>query len=259
MINMREENKIKGGVVIIGSLFWEDKDNAIQEKESIELAEKRKEWRETYLDLSKDKEERHQLPIRYGRCSSGRKCTYTMVFAREALAKNSHALVIPYKDEIDFSQYDNFEKQAKELAYVEGISKDGEKCLRKSWGCIGIYINPNSGNSRTVRNHWRNLRLTDKNYKNNPKYFNPEAPLIRRNYCLISKVQINTEIDFLFFCYMKVEHQELRNDGKPKRQYPTPQEIAGQINRSGYKTYFEENKKNRIETFQDIDINPLVK
>jgi hypothetical protein len=252
-----EENKIKGGVIIIGSLFWEDKDNAIQEKESIYLAEKRKEWRETYLDL--DKKEICKLPIRYGRCSSSRKCTYTMVFSREALDKDSSGLVFPYKSEIDFSNYLHFERQAKILADVEGISKNNDNRLRKTWGCIGIYIKPNSVHSATIINHWKSLILTDSNYKTAPKYYNPEVPLIDSDYCLVSDVQINTEIDFLFFTYIRVEHRELDNDRKPIRKYPMPQEIAEEINRSNYKTYFEENKKSGITTFQDVDINPLVK
>ncbi len=255
---MEEIERIRGGVIIIGSLFWEDKDNAIQEKESIFLAEKRKEWRETYLNLNEKKI--HKLPIRYGRCSSSRKCTYTMVFSREVLGKQSGGLVIPYKDEIDFSAFDGFEKQAKELAHVEGISKVNENRLRRTFGCIGIYINPLSANSRKVRNYWRRLKTNDTQYQNNPKHFNPtnDSPLIRRNYCLVSTVVINTKLDFLFFCYMRVDHQNLRNDGKPERKYPSPYEIAGQINRSGYRTYFEENVKNGITTFEDSVISPLI-
>ncbi|CAN5491352.1 hypothetical protein BH10ACI1_BH10ACI1_27360 [soil metagenome] len=260
-----EENKIKGGVIIIGSLFWEDKDNAIQEKESIDLAEKRKEWRETYLDL--DKKEICKLPIRYGRCSSSRKCTYTMVFSSLALNKESSGLVIPYKEEISFSKYSNFEEQAKKLAIVEGISKGNIIRLKRLWGCIAIYINPTSTDSTKtkINDYWNRLKLTDgeyaKQFASDYKFENLDGDhsLLDINYCLREEVEIDTKIDFLFFTYIKAEHRKLDADGKTMQDYPIPKEIAEEINRSGYKTYFEENKKSGITTFEDININPLVK
>lgn len=257
-----EENKIKGGVIIIGSLFWENESNAIQDGESKALAGKREEWRKIFLNLDPNKKETPKLPIRYGRCSPSRKCTYTMVFSSLALNTQSVGLVIPYKSEIDFSNYLHFERQAKILADVEGISKDNDNRLRKSWGCIGIYIKPKSVHSPVINNHWDNLRMTDNEYTNlNPaKIRFPELEkdgdysLLDKNYRLKSEIKINTEIDFLFFTYIKAEH---RNKDKHKR-YPTPQEIAEEINRSGYKTYFEENVKSGIETYQDIDIKLLI-
>ena len=158
---MEKEIKIKGGVIIIGSLRWENKDNAIQEAESKILAEKRKNWRERYLDLKEEKI--IKLPIRYGRCSSSRKCTYTMVFSNLALNKESSGLVIPYNNDIYFSNYLNFERQAQILADIEGISK-GDTRLRKSWGCIGLFINTKSEFAETLKNHWQTLMLTDKDY-----------------------------------------------------------------------------------------------
>jgi len=258
-----EDNKIRGGVINIGSLFWEDKDKAIQDEESIKLAEKRKKWRETYLNLDDKREKRHQLPIRYGRCSSSRKCTYTMVFSSLALNKESFGLVIPYKEEIDFSNYINFERQAQKLAEVEGISK-GDNRLRKHWGCIGIYINSHSTKVKIdiLNSHWESLRLTDGEYaKLDPakiRFYELEKEgdfsLLDESYRLKSEVEINTDIDFLFFLYMKAEHRN-----KTIKTYPTPQEIAEEINRSGYKTYFEENKNSGITTFEDKDIEQFLR
>lgn len=254
-----EENAIKGGVIIVGSLFWEKKDIAIEEKESIDLAEKRRSWRETYLDL--DNRERCQLPIRYGRCSSSRKCTYTMVFSSLALNEDSFGLAITYKGEIDFSNYLHFERQAKVLAEIEGISKNNDKRLRKSWACIGIYINPNSVHSLTINNHWDNLRMIDNEYANKSaenyrvRNLNGDYSLLDDKYRLRPEVSINTRstFDFLFFTYIKPEHRN-----KTIERYPTPQEIAEEINRSGYKTYFEENVKSGITTFEDSVISPLI-
>jgi hypothetical protein len=254
-----EENMIKGGVIIIGSLRWENESNAIQDDESKALAKKRENWRNTYLDLDPNKKENPQLPICYGRCSSSRKCTYTMVFSSLAMNNQSFGLAIPYKSEIDFSNYLHFERQARILADVEGISKNNDNRLRKSWGCIGIYINPNSPHSAIIHNHWDNLRMTDNEYSNklasNYSFRNlhGDNSLLESNYQLKQVVHINTKIDFLFFTYIKPEHRN-----KAVGRYPTPQEIAEEINRSGYKTYFEENKKSGITTFEDNDIDNLI-
>lgn len=253
------ENTIKGGVIIIGSLFWENEKNSINDEESKALAEKREKWRNTYLDLDLDKKENHRLPIRYGRCSSSRKCTYTMVFSSLALNTQSFGLAIPYKSEIDFSNYLHFERQAKILANVEGISKNNGNRLRKSWGCIGIYIKPNSSHSPIINNHWDNLRMTDSEYTNKfaKNYMfgnlNGDYSLLDDNYRLKPEVSINTDIDFLFFTYIRAEHRN-----KTIENYPTPQEIAEEINRSGYKTYFEKNKSSDITTFEDNDIDSFI-
>jgi len=254
-----EENKIKGGVIIIGSLFWENEKNAIQDQDSKALAKKREEWRNTYLDLDPKNIENHKLPIRYGRCSSSRKCTYTMVFSSLALNTQSFGVAIPYKNEIDFSNYLHFERQAKMLADVEGISKNNDDRLRKSWGCIGIYINPNSVHFPTINQHWDDLRMTDSEYaKKFAKHYkfrnvNGDYSLLDDNYCLAPEVMINTKIDFLFLTYIRAEHRN-----KTIENYPTPQEIAEEINRSGYKTYFEENVKSKITTFEDNVISQLI-
>ena len=53
------------GVLIIGSLFW---DNSTRD-----------EWRRDRLDL--ERRQYVRAPIRYGRQSTGRGCSYTMVFS----------------------------------------------------------------------------------------------------------------------------------------------------------------------------------
>ena len=181
-----------------------------------------------------------------------------MVFSREALGKDSSGLVLPYRSEIDFVDYLHFERQARILADVEGISRNNDNRLRKKWGCIGIYVNPHTLHFAKIMNHWNSLKLTDTKYKTSPKYYNPEVPLIDSSYCLVSDVQIKTDIDFLFYSYIRVEHRELDSDRRPMRRYPLPQEIAEEINRTGYRTYFDENKKSGITTFQDKDINQFV-
>ena len=80
------------------------------------------------------------------------------------------------------------------------------------------------------------------------KNLNVDYFLLDDDYCLKPIVTINTEIDFLFFTYIKAEHKN-----KAIEDYPMPRQIAEEINHFGYKTYYEENKNSRIKTYQDID------
>ena len=63
--------KLKGGVIIIGSLLWQD-DLKLNTNDKI-----RYNWRNTSLNLSE--KILVKLPIRYGRYSDGN--IYTMVFS----------------------------------------------------------------------------------------------------------------------------------------------------------------------------------
>ena len=71
---------LKFGVLIIGSLRW-DNDN-------------RKNWREERLDI--DQAVTVGAPIRYGRRSSKRGCTFTMVFSNSCQPDHlGTALLVP--------------------------------------------------------------------------------------------------------------------------------------------------------------------
>src|ERR1700680_2992089 len=191
-----QQTNVKGGVIIIGSLRWENRGNAIGDKD---LAEKREQWRIENLDIVN--EEPIKMPIRYGRSSSTRKCTYTMVFSSTVLDNLGQGLIVPYQSKIDFDNYINFERQAIKLAEIERISQNGSR-LRKNWGCIGIYINPESTNKNTIQKYWQTLRRLDRNYKKLSSVYiiEPrEASLLKEDYTLSDKIKIETELDFLFF------------------------------------------------------------
>ncbi|MGA2681849.1 MAG: hypothetical protein ABSF44_08630 [Candidatus Bathyarchaeia archaeon] len=88
---------MKGGVLVIGSLLWDDSENRVR-------------WREKNLDI----ESKFQvyLPIRYGRLSSTRNNTYTMVFSNKCYSKNyglGKGWIIPIAAEID--SFDDLKKK----------------------------------------------------------------------------------------------------------------------------------------------------
>ncbi len=250
------DQQIKGGVIVIGSLGWEDEINAIQEDEQIKLGQKRRLWRETVLDLGNIKT--IVVPIRYGRSSKTRKCTYTMVFSSTALTHKATGLIIPYNNNIDFADYSNFKDQALRLAEVEGIKKSKDKLI-KNWGCIGVYINPTSIHGNLIRDHWRDLKRLNADYAqmNSTSYcftgLENEYSLLNEDFTLRTNVKVETKLDFLFFIYIKPEH---RNKGD--QRYPTPEEIGNEIIGSGYKTYFEKNNDYGITTDDDVTIKQII-
>ena len=63
------DKRIRIGVLIIGSLYWDEKEH-------------RETWRRDRLVDLGDATRVH-VPIRYGRLSRKRGCTYTMVFSRQ--------------------------------------------------------------------------------------------------------------------------------------------------------------------------------
>ena len=71
--NQPVQVSLNGGVLIIGSLLWD-------------VDKIRERWRDNFLDMKRKLPV--AAPIRYGRVSSERKCTFTMVFSAECLAEN---------------------------------------------------------------------------------------------------------------------------------------------------------------------------
>lgn len=240
--------QIQGAIIMIGSLFWENKNNCIQLKSSKKLAEKRKVWRESKLNMKFAK--LIDLPITYGRKSTSRYCTYTMVFAN-SVDKKGKGYVIPYKDKINIEEnYNQLYCQALKLAEVEGISKSGEGTLVKKWGSVGLKLN-----SQFIKKHkkiaeeliifWKThfseldieLYRIDENEnssitKEGLLNFNVEEPLDGIDYFLATPVSPNV------------------------KKYPNGAEIAQAMNesREEYFSYFIENRRKGIVTKYDEEI-----
>jgi hypothetical protein len=234
---------IKGGVILIGSLLWEDESNAVKKSQG----KMRENWRNNNLDIYGKSSV--NLPIRYGRASSSRRCTYTMVFSSTVLDKLGQALVVPYKKDINFSEYSQFKRQALALSEAEGICNETNKKLRVDWGCISIYVNEKSDFRETVVEYWNRLRQSDIKYtKSTETYKYPlDGSLLDENY--IYKNEIATDLDFLFFTVIKPEHRNAK-----EQRFPSPKEIATEINSSAYIDYYYNNVTNLIRTNDDLDI-----
>jgi hypothetical protein len=136
-----QATEIKGGVIIQGSLFWENEQNCLP---SDTKGKDRKVWRESYLQMTS--EFPIPFPIRYGRSSSTRLCSYTMVASREYYEqnKNGQAKVVPYITPFNENSLLGITNQIQQLAKVEGIWKESNRRFANDWGAITIWINPKS-------------------------------------------------------------------------------------------------------------------
>ena len=239
-----QTTEIKGGVIIQGSLLWENEHNCIPGDE--QKGNARKVWREKRLNLNDSFP--IPFPIRYGRCSSSRLCTYTMVMSREYLAndKIGQAIIAPFQKTFDTSALGEITTEITELTKVEGISSGGRNFAINSIA-IAIWINPDSKFKADIEGYWNGL-MNQYGYENNYTYNWSDGTLITTDY----KLDFNFEVkglDFLLLTYMQPKHRVLSLN--QQQQYPTPQEIAEEIKRTGYATYFCQNRVNGIITYDD--------
>ena len=253
---MNKSDTIKGGVIIIGSLIWENEHNAIPDKGSKKLGKYRREWREKNLDVSNI--QIIPLPIRYGRCSSGRHHTYTMVLSREYLNNNQGAgLIVPFKKQFIQNKLQQVTTQLKYLSIAEGIITQEEKNrFAALWGGIAIWINPKSKFKIQIENYWQNV-ITKPKYKYREKsYAWADGTLLDDSFRL--QLEINTDCDFLVCTYILPKYKKGDNDSDAnqnmKQGYPNPKMLNEAIQKSKYSTYFCQNRVNNIVTVDDNEI-----
>lgn len=228
--------KFKGGVIIIGSLLWEN-------------TPIRHNWKTLNLE-SVDTKRFVSVPIRYGRQSSTRSDTYTMIFSNHMSTQQGQAYILGFKD--DIKNANNLQSQAFALGAAEGLWKTESPSINRSWGTVGLLVNPKIHNkdkksADVVRNWWIKL------YQTYSKTFDPlqyqidesEVPVIDKDGFL--QIPWTTEMDdFDFLIATPVVPQ-------PKRLL-TSKEIADQMITKNYRTYFDNNRENSIRTFQDLEI-----
>ena len=121
------------GILIIGSLYWEQ-------------TEYRQSWRDNRLDVAAECQVR--VPIRYGRRSRTRACSFTMVFS-PGLSEEAygHAIVTPCKSE-------ELVREAEWLWAAEGNrAKPGDR-ISADWGCVALLENPERRMPKDLRDEW---------------------------------------------------------------------------------------------------------
>jgi hypothetical protein len=125
---------MRGGVLTIGSLFWDEHPA-------------RKHWRESRLAM--DQKQLVQAPITYGRRSGSRGGTYTMTFADVPFGQ---AALIPFRNEL--TDFTALEAEAFELWKAEDPKSTSRK-IGAAWGCVGAqFRDANNDNIRNGKDSW---------------------------------------------------------------------------------------------------------
>lgn len=224
----------KGGTIIIGSLLWDK-------------APIRQKWRALCLnDISTKKSVK--VKIRYGRQSQTRQNTYSMIFSNHPTTEYGQAYILGFKEIINNARI--LETQAFALAHAEGLWVD-KPSLNKSWGTVGLLINPNIDNkdktgADIIKKRWTEL------YQNYANAFKPakycidiEPPVIDDNGFLnIDWTEEMNDYDFL------IATPVVPNIKKAL----TAKEIVDVMKENNYFEYFDNNVANNITTFQDNEI-----
>lgn len=128
------------GVLIIGSLYWDDKKT-------------RKDWRrERLVDLGEKKHVR--APIRYGRLSRSRGCSYTMVLSKQLDSPSMRdkcgcAIVVPCKTPVN--GVEDLITEAQHPWHAEGGKADS---ISAAWGCVALLEDPERPMPDDRRDGW---------------------------------------------------------------------------------------------------------
>jgi hypothetical protein len=227
---MNDKVTFKGGVLIIGSLLWD-------------LSEIRQKWRSEDLNLS-DKIQ-IELPIRYGRVSKSRNCTYSMVYSSDCKIKNKlgKGYFVPFQNES--TSIEEILNLAKSVIDSEHNKYKDLNRFNWSWGCLGIAFNP------TLEENKKNKILSSwkAKYGNgfNPKEYKvgDETPIITKSgVLLIDWMPQLDDFEFIIGTATKPQLEE----------YPSSDKIAERMIVNEYNDYFRENRKELITTYQDTEI-----
>lgn len=234
---MNDENlNLKGGVLITGSLLWQD--YLTEPNDNI-----RKNWRNNHISL--EKKIMVKVPIRYGRLSSSD--IYTMTFSKALNPKKyGTAYFVPFKKAILRKEKDVIE-EVKALSKAEGMG--GHFC--KNWGVIGILFNNTIDPKIKLKmvSLWKsNIGANDNlEYKVNKSERSSIKPNGRLNFRWIKPVD-NRFIDILNSYDFLIAATT-----RPKK-YPNTIELSENVKKDDKRFYFIENYKNGITTFQDISV-----
>ena len=236
--------KIRGiqlGVLIIGSLYWD-------------CSKIRAKWRQDRLCLNA--KQHVNAPIRYGRSSSSRGKSFTMVFSMNLVRENQlgQAIVVPCQQLVNNSE--DLVKEARYLWAVESNEKyftDISTC--KSWGRIVLLENPNHPIPDEIRRGWCKHVSSNTCYRRLIGSADSE------------KIAVDGSGGFLKIPWPEFEDGSVlemdallatvTNPTIDNGDYPSVHKIAKAWNTSDGKNhidYFCKNRAHGIKTFQDIEI-----
>ena len=229
------------GILIIGSLYWDSSDL-------------RSKWRRDRLCL--DAKQCVKAPIRYGRCSSTRGNSYTMVFSKELIYKNQfgQAIAVPCQRLVNNSE--DLIKEAKYLWAAESNEKyftDIPTC--KGWGRIVLLENTDRPIPDEIRRGWYEYVSNNTNYDKKIKHAGSEDSAIDNSGGFLD-IDWPVSVDGSVL-KMDVLLATVTNPTIDNRDYHSIQKVADawySCKGKNYVDYFCKNRVHGIKTFQDIEI-----
>lgn len=231
------EISLNGGIIIIGSLYWDDNVQRVN-------------WRNGSLDL--ENQISVKVPIRYGRISKERENTFSMVFSSEC--KNAdllgNAIFAPFKkNPVDY--------QRLEIEIREIIKSEQKREILKNtynnwlWGTLGILINPKSEKIDELNFllSWWKDKYSKKFSYYDYKVGNEPTVINKSGVFQFEWPENLNNFDFIIATATKPEVEE----------YPKSEEIINRIIENKHYEYYLKNIMNGITTFQDTDISQNIK
>jgi hypothetical protein len=240
---------LKGGVLIIGSLLWQDN---VRGENTI-----RRDWRDGRLDI--DSSIGVKVPIRYGRIS--RDGIYTMTFANSCRGKNiGTAFAVPFQNN-PITNLTQLMTEASELATAEGMSRTFISSNKgQPWCVLGILFNKSKiahTDKVILSNWWLNELSQDDDFTRfNAENFKlgSERPCIYPNGLLsipwIAPINNNDKNSLDQFDFL-IATATLPNEDK----YPSISKLYKAVKSDNDRKYFRNNFSNGITTFQDNKVN----
>ena len=230
-------NDVQIGVLIIGSLYWDK-------------SEPRAAWRNERLDF--EREERVRVPIRYGRRSTTRGDTYTMVIS-SGLAEQDfgEACAVPCASDDLFSE-------AEHLWAAERDVPDGaDGTMAKGWGCVGFLEHPNGRVDGEERKRWTNRVQGKPCYGSLPHGRNERSAVDNSGFLSIDWPKTLNGSLLEWDVLLATATRPTLDNG----EYPSSRDIAQawQTTKGQAEVkYFWENRNNGIKTFQDDELEAIL-
>ena len=236
-VTNKKDISLNGGILIIGSLFWDN-------------SEIRANWRTQYLVPIENAID-IPVPIRYGRISKTRNCTYSMVFSYECLveSKIGNAKFAAFKN--NPINLDSLWIQCHELIKAECNKEQISFCVHNwKWGALGICVNTASLDEKKddiniLIDNWKNKYGKSKPLK--PKHFEVKDEGLIFNDTGILTIQWPNKLDDFDFFIATASMPELK-------KYPSPFRIAEKMVVNEDESYFKKNSYFGINTYQDENI-----
>ncbi len=232
---LTRSKSLKIGILIIGSLFWDDGQDDI-----------RKNWREDRLFVKEAMDV--AAPIRYGRKSSSRGDTYTMVLSMKA--QLGRAKLVPCARAINDSN--DLLNEAVHLWRAES-QRMSDSAVSETWGCAALKIRDGVVCPDEIKAKWAQV-AQDKAKHFNIRHAHDELPLLDNSGILQMAWPTKAdgkpvlEVDAL-----------LVSTNQPtltaRNEYADPYDIArAWLRCPEHDHYFYKNKEHGIKTFEDDTI-----